>query len=88
MENVLGAHEAVYDCAVLGIADDKWGEAVHAAVQLQPGATASEADLIAWVRARLDPVKTPKAVHFFAQLPRTANGKVSKKTPRATLNNA
>ncbi|MCW7539969.1 AMP-binding protein [Aquabacterium sp. A7-Y] len=79
VENVLGRHEAVYDCAVVGIDDDKWGEAVHAAVQLRPGAVATEAELTSWVRDQLDPVKTPKAVHFFDELPRTANGKVSKK---------
>ena len=79
VEDTLGKHPAVYDCAVVGIDDAKWGEAVHAAVQLRPGASAGEAEMIAWVRARLDGVKTPKAIHFFDPLPRTANGKVSKK---------
>lgn len=80
VENVLGLHEAVYDCAVFGVDDAKWGEAVHAAVQLREGATASAEELMAWVKTRLDAVKTPKAVHFFATLARTANGKVDKKT--------
>jgi acyl-CoA synthetase (AMP-forming)/AMP-acid ligase II len=79
VENVLGAHEAIYDCAVIGIPDDKWGEAVHAAVQLRAGAQVEEAALIAFVRSHLDPVKAPKAIHVFDALPRTANGKVSKK---------
>lgn len=82
VENVLGQHQAVYDCAVIGIDDDKWGEAVHAAVQLCEGASATEVELIAWVRSQLDPVKTPKAIHFLDALPRTANGKVSKKDAR------
>ncbi|SFP85352.1 Acyl-CoA synthetase (AMP-forming)/AMP-acid ligase II [Variovorax sp. OK605] len=85
VENALGKHPAVYDCAVIGVDDAKWGEAVHAAVQLRAGAQATGDELIAWVRARLDPVKTPKAVHFFEQLPRTANGKVSKKDARADI---
>jgi len=85
VENALGQHPAVYDCAVIGIDDDKWGEAVHAAVQLRAGGHATQEELVAWVRARLDPVKTPKAVHFFEQLPRTANGKVSKKDARADI---
>jgi acyl-CoA synthetase (AMP-forming)/AMP-acid ligase II len=77
VENVLGKHPAVYDCAVIGVEDVKWGEAVHAAVQRRAGDTATEEDLIAWVRQQLDPVKTPKAIHFFDALPRTANGKVA-----------
>ncbi|MBN8748852.1 MAG: AMP-binding protein, partial [Variovorax sp.] len=85
VEDALGAHPAVYDCAVLGLEDDKWGEAVHGAVQLHAGARVSEAELIAWVRARLDPVKTPKHVHFFDSLPRTANAKVSKKDVRQQI---
>lgn len=85
VEDALGAHPAVYDCAVLGLEDDKWGEAVHGAVQLNAGARVSEAELIAWVRARLDPVKTPKHVHFFDSLPRTANAKVSKKDVRQQI---
>ncbi|CAN5451097.1 long-chain fatty acid--CoA ligase [soil metagenome] len=85
VEDALGKHPAVYDCAVVGVDDDKWGEAVHAAVQLRPGLRAGEAELIAWVRNRLDPVKTPKAIHFFDPLPRTANGKVSKKDARQTI---
>jgi fatty-acyl-CoA synthase len=85
VENALGQHPAVYDCAVVGIDDDKWGEAVHAAVQLRADEKATQDELVAWVRARLDPVKTPKAVHFFDALPRTANGKVSKKDARADI---
>jgi acyl-CoA synthetase (AMP-forming)/AMP-acid ligase II len=82
VENVLGNHADVYDCAVVGVDDDKWGEAVHAAVQLRPGAGATEAELIAWVKARLDSVKAPKTIHLVDTLPRTANGKVSKKDAR------
>lgn len=82
VENALGAHPAVHDCAVVGIDDAKWGEAVHAAVQLHAGMQADEAELIAWVRGRLDPVKTPKHIHFLEHLPRTPNAKVSKKDVR------
>ncbi|HEF4759587.1 TPA: AMP-binding protein [Pseudomonas putida] len=85
VENVLGNHPAVYDCAVVGIDDDKWGEAVHAAVQLRPTEHVAESDLIAWVKSQLDAVKTPKAIHFFDELPRTANGKVSKKDARQAI---
>lgn len=78
VEDALGRHPAVHECAVFGIPDDKWGEAVQAAVQLRAGANATEAELIAWVRARLGPVQTPKHVHFHASLPRSPVGKVLK----------
>ncbi|WP_416462775.1 class I adenylate-forming enzyme family protein [Rubrivivax gelatinosus] len=78
VENALGQHPAVHECAVFGIPDDKWGEAVQAAVQLRAGATATAAELIAWVREKLGPVQTPKHIHFHASLPRSPVGKVLK----------
>lgn len=85
VESALGSHPAVYDCAVVGIEDAKWGEAVHGAVQLNAGMHVSEAELIAWVRSRLDPVKTPKHIHFLDSLPRTPNAKVAKKDVRQQI---
>ena len=80
VENALGQHPAVHECAVFGVPDDKWGEAVQAAVQLRPDAQAQpdEAELIAFVRERLGPVQTPKRIHFHASLPRSPVGKVLK----------
>ena len=49
VENALGQHPAVHECAVFGIPDDKWDEAVQAAVQLRPGLQATEAELITHV---------------------------------------
>ncbi|MBT9486556.1 MAG: AMP-binding protein [Rubrivivax sp.] len=85
VENALGQHPAVHECAVFGIPDDKWGEAVQAAVQLRAGQQASEAELIAWVRARLGPVQTPKRIHFRASLPRSPVGKVLKNEVRQAV---
>jgi fatty-acyl-CoA synthase len=85
VENVLGRHPAVYDCLVVGIDDAHWGEAVHAAVQLREGAIVPQAELIAWVKAKLDSVKAPKAVHLFGELPRTANGKLSRRDARQQI---
>lgn len=82
VENALGQHPAVHECAVFGIPDDKWGETVQAAVQLRPGAAADEAALIAFVRERLGPVQTPKRIHFHASLPRSPVGKVLKSAVR------
>ncbi len=78
VENALGQHPAVHECAVFGVPDDKWGEAVTAAVQLRDGQQASAHELIAFVRARLGPVQTPKHIHFHASLPRSPVGKVLK----------
>ncbi len=83
VENALGQHPAVHDCAVFGLPDDKWGEAVRAAVQLRPGMAADEAALQAFVRERLGAVATPKRIHFHADLPRSPVGKVLKSTVRA-----
>ena len=82
VENALGQHPAVHECAVFGVPDEKWGEAVQAAVELRAGATASEAELIAFVRVRLGPVQTPKQIHFHASLPRSPVGKVLKSAVR------
>ncbi|PZP30954.1 MAG: long-chain fatty acid--CoA ligase [Roseateles depolymerans] len=82
VENALGQHPAVHECAVFGVPDDKWGEAVHAAVQLRPGLAAGEAELIAFVRERLGPVATPKRIHLHASLPRSPVGKVLKTAVR------
>jgi len=83
VENALGQHPAVHDCAVFGLPDDKWGEAVQAAVQLRPGMAADEAALQDFVRERLGAVATPKRIHFHADLPRSPVGKVLKSTVRA-----
>jgi acyl-CoA synthetase (AMP-forming)/AMP-acid ligase II len=82
VENALGQHPAVHECAVFGVPDDKWGEAVQAAVQLRPERQASEAELTAFVRERLGPVATPKRIHFHTSLPRSPVGKVLKNAVR------
>ncbi len=80
VENVLYAHPAVTDCALIGIPHRTLGEEPAAVVHLAPGMQASEAELQAWVRGRLAIFKTPVAVRFVADtLPRNANGKILKK---------
>ena len=82
VENALSSHPAVYECSVFGLPDDKWGEAVHAAVQFHPGAQADADALKAHVRALLGPVATPKQVHIHDSLPRSSVGKVLKNAVR------
>jgi len=78
VEAVLGARPQVRDVAVIGVPDEKWGEAVHAVVALQDGAVASEQEVIGWCGAALARFKRPRRVTFVAaaDIPRTATGKI------------
>jgi fatty-acyl-CoA synthase len=76
VEAVLGQHPAVKECVVFGLADEKWGEAVHAAVEVHDGHDADPEEIIAFIKQRLDSVKAPKAVHVVDNLPRSPVGKV------------
>jgi acyl-CoA synthetase (AMP-forming)/AMP-acid ligase II len=78
VEQVLLAHPAVQDCAVIGLPDDKWGERVTAVVQLRRDQTVSAADLREFARSRLGGVKAPKQIELWADLPRSRVGKVLK----------
>ncbi len=85
VEQALMEHPAVRDCAVVGLPDDKWGERVTAVLQLQPGTEASVDDVMAFVKARLGSVKTPKQAEIWADLPRSKLGKVLKTDIRSRL---
>jgi len=85
VEQALLAHEAVLDCAVVGLPDEKWGERVTAVVQLREGYSVSGAELSAFVKSRIGSVKSPKQVEIFADLPRSKVGKVLKREIRSAL---
>jgi fatty-acyl-CoA synthase len=85
VEQALMAHPDVRDCAVIGLPDDKWGERVTAVVQLQPGGTATAAEVVTFVKARVGSVKAPKQVEIWPDLPRSKVGKVLKIDIRAEL---
>ena len=82
VEGVLAHHPAVALVAVVAMADDKWGEVPCAFVEFKPGASATEADLIAFARTRIAGFKTPKRV-VFGELPKTSTGKIQKFELRA-----
>jgi acyl-CoA synthetase (AMP-forming)/AMP-acid ligase II len=83
IEKVIQGHPAVLDCIVVGVPDEKWGEAVKAVLQLKPGQTVGEEEIIALCKEQLGSTKTPKSVEFWPELPRSAVGKLLKKDVRA-----
>ena len=85
VEDVILEHPAVAECAVVGAPDAKWVEAVTAFVKLKPGQDTTEADIIALVRSKLAPHKAPKAVHFVADIPKSAVGKILRRALRDQL---
>ena len=85
VEQALMQHPDVQDSAVIGLPDDKWGEAVVAVLQPHAGRTLQAEEVIAFVKARIGSVKAPKRVEIWADLPRSKVGKVMKKDIRATL---
>jgi len=84
VEQAIWSHPAVMDCAVIGVPDEKWGEAVKAVVELKAGASVTSEELIALCKAQVGSVKAPKTVDFIASLPRSPVGKVLKKDIRET----
>jgi propionyl-CoA synthetase len=87
MEEVLAAHPAVAECAVIGVADPMKGQVPRGLVVLKAGVTVDEAtlaaELVALVRERIGPVAAFKQVSVVAGLPKTRSGKILRKTMRA-----
>ena len=82
VEDVLRNHPSIFDCALIGVDDDRFGEAVAAAIVLNPGCTLSDEELIAYCRANLPSYKKPRYVAFVDELPHNVTGKIQKSVLR------
>jgi fatty-acyl-CoA synthase len=78
VEGILLRHPAVQEVAVVGMQDERWGEAPHAFVIARAGASVTESELRAFARDSMAHFKVPKAFHFVDELPKTATGKIQK----------
>jgi len=78
IEEVLYKHEAISECAIVGIPDKKYGEVVGAFVILKEGATLSATDLRSYLREKIANYKMPKVIEFVQSFPKTATGKIQK----------
>jgi fatty-acyl-CoA synthase len=78
VEGVLLRHPAVAEAAIVGLPSERWGETPHAFVVLLPGQSATEAELISFVRDRMAHYKAPSGITFTGDLPKTATGKIQK----------
>jgi acyl-CoA synthetase (AMP-forming)/AMP-acid ligase II len=79
VENVLYMHPAILECAVVGVPDQKWGEAVKGIVVLKLGQKATDQEIIQFCKERMAHYKAPKSIDFIETLPRTGSGKIHKK---------
>jgi long-chain acyl-CoA synthetase len=83
VESMIASHPEVLEVAVIGLPDEKWGEAIKAVVARRPGSALTESDLIDYCRARMAHFKCPTSVDFVDTLPKGGTGKVQKTVLRA-----
>jgi acyl-CoA synthetase (AMP-forming)/AMP-acid ligase II len=85
IEDALHEHPAVADCAVVGVPDEQWGEAVAAVIVPRPGRRPAPEELREWVRARLRSSRVPGRIEFREALPYNETGKLLRRKVRAEL---
>ena len=88
VEAALYQHDDVHECAVVGIPDEKYGEALFAAIVPRPGAELTEEAIIEHCRGRIGGYKIPRQMAFLDELPKSAMGKILKTEIRKTYGDA
>jgi acyl-CoA synthetase (AMP-forming)/AMP-acid ligase II len=87
VEEALRRHIAVLDAAVVAVPHERWGEAVAAAIELRPGQSVTEEELMQFARGQVAAFKCPKNITFVERLPRTVAGKIQRNLVRADMRN-
>ncbi|MCB2097399.1 MAG: AMP-binding protein [Parvularculaceae bacterium] len=82
IENILAAHPAVFESAIVGMPDEKWGELVRAFIVKRPGAEVTSEQLVEFLRPKIASFKLPKKIDFIDALPRNPSGKILKTSLR------
>lgn len=86
VENMLLKHPAIFECAVIGVRDEQWGEKVTAVVSLRPGQKVTSEEIITWSRGKIAGYKQPREVQIIPDLPKNPIGKILKRELRDKMN--
>jgi len=78
IEKILHAHPKIFDAAIVGVPDEKWGEVGKALIVLKPNETMAKEEIFQFLRGKVAKYKIPKYVEFTEELPKTASGKIQK----------
>jgi len=78
IEKILFTHPKVFDAGIVGVPDEKWGEAGKAFIVLKPGETMAETEVLEFLKGKIAKYKIPKYVEFVRELPKTPSGKIQK----------
>lgn len=78
IEKIYFTHPKIFDVAVIGVANEKWGEVGKAYIVLKPGETMTEEEALKFLEGKIGKYKIPKYVEFIETLPKTASGKIQK----------
>ncbi len=86
VENMLLKHPAIFECAVIGVRDERWGEIVKAVVSLRPGQKATPEEIMKWCGGKIAGYKRPREVEIIPELPKSPVGKILKRDLRDQMN--